>query len=104
MGFADALAAGMGACEMEVVVVSHAIVIPPFRTSAGNPYCADGGPTFVPRAQQRMLRIIADTHVFAEVERRSCLMLVDRMPLRLSRMLDTATRHGRSLMVCWLEL
>ncbi len=42
----------------------------------------------------------AMTNVFAEVERKFCLMLVDKMQLRLSRMSDTVTRHERSLMVC----
>jgi len=36
----------------------------------------------------------------SEVERKFCLMLVDKMQLRLSRMLDTVMRHARSLKVC----
>ena len=39
----------------------------------------------------------------SEVERKFCSMLVDKTQLRLSRMLDTVTRHEKSSRVCWLE-
>jgi hypothetical protein len=44
------------------------------------------------------MRPAANLHL--EVERKFCSMLVDKMQLRLLRMLDTVTRPARFLRVC----